>query len=79
MIKLSLGAEMCGEKELRSSRLIWELSAVLKCQGTQNNETGFVGITHLYGHIYIYIYIYVPVCVSAYFRMDTSATLCILI
>lgn len=59
MIKLSLGAEMCGEKEPRSSRLIWELSAVLKCQGTQNNETGFVGITHLYGHIYVYV----PVCV----------------
>lgn len=38
------------EQETLSSRLIWELSTVLKCQGTPNNETGFVGITYLYGH-----------------------------
>lgn len=51
MIKLSLGARMCREQETPGSRLIWELSAALKCQGTQNNESGFVVVTYLYEHI----------------------------
>lgn len=64
MIKLSLGAGMCREQETHNPRLIWELSAVLKCQGTQNNETGFVGITYLYGHILASV----CVCVSFIFQ-----------
>lgn len=59
MIKLSLGARMRREQETLGSRLIWELSAVLKCQGTQNNESGFVVVTYLYEHIPT------DVCVSA--------------
>ena len=51
MIKLLLGVGMYREHEMLSSRLIWELSVVLKCQGTQNNETGFVVVTYLYEHI----------------------------
>ncbi len=63
MIKLSLGAGMCWEQETHGSRLIWELSAALKCQGTPNNETGFVGITYLYGHILACVCVCVCVCV----------------
>lgn len=44
---------------------------VLKCQGTQINETGFVGITYLYGHILA--------SVCAYFSMDTFVSICTLI
>lgn len=80
MIKLSLGAGMCGEQEMRNSRLIWELTVLLKCQGTQNNETGFVGITYLYEHIlasgclceWVCIHFYGYICESLYTNLKVK-------